>query len=323
MALAVKDTPTAASRQFNRLAIGSLAGTAYVFASIVVVFYLIPWLWQSVVSSSDGAVSESLLGLVVIAALGGAIWLGSKLMSPNASPGIRAGIAVGFVGVVLIGLITRALGEMLETAFGDNVSWMAVTVVVGLALLGALASLYFRPAFDKLLTRMEEQGWFNATTYKKNQGQRVRRGTMLGIIVLAGCGIYTMLAHDTLRAASRNWQVLLPFTGGKSLVLLPQVQFSVPILLAAVSVWFAYRVVHFPVFADFLIATEAELNKVSWTTRKRLVQDTIVVLTTVFLFTLFLFLVDLAWYWILASRAFQIIQTPETSGQVTSKPDEW
>ena len=33
---------------------------------------------------------------------------------------------------------------------------------------------------------------------------------------------------------------------------------------------------------DFLIATEAEMNKVSWTTRKRLVKDTIVVLVTVF-----------------------------------------
>ena len=41
------------------------------------------------------------------------------------------------------------------------------------------------------------------------------------------------------------------------------------------------------------IATEAEINKVSWTTRKRLIQDTTVVLVTVFLFTLFLFVVDI------------------------------
>ena len=50
--------------------------------------------------------------------------------------------------------------------------------------------------------------------------------------------------------------------------------------------WRAWRgMVNFPAFADFLIATEAEMNKVSWTTRKRLVQDTIVVLTTVVLMT--------------------------------------
>src|SRR6202021_1088653 len=58
--------------------------------------------------------------------------------------------------------------------------------------------------------------------------------------------------------------------------LVPAVQFSVPLLLLAMSIWFAWRVVNLPPFADFLIATEAELNKVSWTTRKKLYQDTIV-----------------------------------------------
>ncbi len=34
------------------------------------------------------------------------------------------------------------------------------------------------------------------------------------------------------------------------------------------ALWLAWRVVNVPSFADFLIATEAELNKVSWTTRR-------------------------------------------------------
>jgi len=37
------------------------------------------------------------------------------------------------------------------------------------------------------------------------------------------------------------------------------------------------------------------MNKVSWTTRRRLVQDTIVVLVTVALFTMFLFVTDIIW----------------------------
>ena len=35
-------------------------------------------------------------------------------------------------------------------------------------------------------------------------------------------------------------------------------------LLAVVGLWAAYRVVNLPAFADFLIAVEAEMNKVSW-----------------------------------------------------------
>src|SRR3712207_7334919 len=42
-----------------------------------------------------------------------------------------------------------------------------------------------------------------------------------------------------------------------------------PILLGGLLVWFAWRVVNMPTFADFLIATEAEMNKVSWTSRDR------------------------------------------------------
>src|SRR5205823_12945818 len=49
--------------------------------------------------------------------------------------------------------------------------------------------------------------------------------------------------------------------------LLPHLKFTLPILILAAAMWFAWRVVNQPVFADFLIATEAELNKVSWTTR--------------------------------------------------------
>ena len=51
-----------------------------------------------------------------------------------------------------------------------------------------------------------------------------------------------------------------------------KVHLVVPLLLSAGLIWFAWRIVNWPTFADFLIATEAEINKVSWTTRKRLVR---------------------------------------------------
>jgi preprotein translocase SecE subunit len=89
--------------------------------------------------------------------------------------------------------------------------------------------------------------------------------------------------------------VLVPFTGGRSIVLLTDLEFTLPLLVTLASLWLAYRIVNLPGFADFLIATEAEMNKVSWTTRHRLIQDTIVVLVTVVLLTTFLFVVDVVW----------------------------
>ncbi|MBI3824283.1 MAG: preprotein translocase subunit SecE [Planctomycetes bacterium] len=60
-------------------------------------------------------------------------------------------------------------------------------------------------------------------------------------------------------------------------------------------------------FADFLVATEAEMNKVSWTNRRRLVQDTIVVLVTVVLFTSFLFVVDIIWIKVLSAPGVRVL----------------
>src|SRR5262249_26172551 len=97
----------------------------------------------------------------------------------------------------------------------------------------------------------------------------------------------------------------------RSLVLLPGVQFTVPLLLLVGSLWLAWRVVTLPTFADFLTATEAELNKVSWTTRRRLFQDTIVVLTTVLLMAMFLFVMDQSWRVILSWKPIGVLQLHE------------
>jgi preprotein translocase SecE subunit len=270
-----------------------------------------------------------------------------------------------------------------------------MTVAIGLGLLFLACRTFFRPTFEKKLLAFEDQGWFRAASYKRSQGQRVRRGTMLGVLLLVGSGIYTLLNHGALSTGDPDWKLGIPFaqaqilvrapgdtglakdafvdrnelreandrladhvriddaggsefrpkqivsrkdleaqqekmkdegkedlpkagtpmraTAGEtrylaSVTLLPDVKFTVPLLLAVGALWLAWRLVNFPVFADFLIATEAELNKVSWTTRKRLVQDTIVVLVTVILFTVFLLCVDIVWGKLLASRWIGVLR---------------
>ncbi|MFO0952053.1 MAG: preprotein translocase subunit SecE, partial [Isosphaeraceae bacterium] len=59
--------------------------------------------------------------------------------------------------------------------------------------------------------------------------------------------------------------------------------------------WFIFRLVEFPPFVEFLIATEAEMNKVSWTSKDDLKRATSVVLVTVTLMAIYLFLVDWVW----------------------------
>ena len=77
--------------------------------------------------------------------------------------------------------------------------------------------------------------------------------------------------------------------------LFPVAALTLPLLLALGTAWLAWRAVNVPTFGDFLIATEAEMNKVSWTPRKRLIQDTVVVLICLALLTLFLLVIDLFW----------------------------
>ena len=73
--------------------------------------------------------------------------------------------------------------------------------------------------------------------------------------------------------------------------------------------------VNIPLFADFLIATEAELNKVSWTSQRRLIQDTIVVLVTVVMMAVFLFGMDYTWKILLSWKPIGVLHIPKDANQ--------
>jgi preprotein translocase SecE subunit len=130
---------------------------------------------------------------------------------------------------------------------------------------------------------------------------------MLGVLLLGASGIYALYNHVLFATAARDWALRIPFTD-RWIPVLPDVGLTLPLLLAAACFWLAFRVINLPVFADFLIATEAEINKVSWPARKSVIQDTIVVLVTVVLLTFFLFGVDVAWGWILSRPVVGVLQ---------------
>ena len=127
----------------------------------------------------------------------GLVLLGRKLEGDHPVRGMRAGAAYVVFSIIVCGLLITC-GVMLWTFIG-----------IGL-LVGAIV-LFFQPGFAHWLRQVEEQGWFHAVQYKPNQGLRVRRGTVMGVMVLAICGVITMINHGILRTGS-HWLVYKPFS---------------------------------------------------------------------------------------------------------------
>ncbi len=116
---------------------------------------------------------------------------------------------------------------------------------------------------------------FRTGIYKRSQGRIARQLTFGAIAVVVAIGCWRL--SETLD----QWRT--------------EFRFGVPVALLALGVWVAYRVVNLPDFADFLIAVEAEMNKVSWPTRSELMRASLVVLITIFVLATVLTLFDLFW----------------------------
>lgn len=321
---AQEQTPQSQNLQ---LGVSSLLGAALVLTAFILLFGVVPTAWDTMLGISEAlkagrppAINEFLsdtLLLLIMIAVGTGIFFGLRHLERNAyQPGLRAGIFCGAVALyIVLGLVTKLAPEPPAADEDLNVIALGMTfVALGVLLVGAWW-VFTRAGFAHFLIRFEEQGWFHAIGYKSNQGVRVRRGTILALLVIFFCGIYTIVSHNALgssRLEVNDWDWDLPFSPGEGMIMyipiMHKIHITIPILLGVVSLWVAWRVVNWPNFADFLIATEAEMNKVSWTTRRRLVQDTIVVLVTVFLLTAFLFLVDILWIKILTNPYVGVLQ---------------
>ena len=295
-----------------------LAGLGFVFAGLPMLWSMA---WQSFWTESLGFkpndfLAEALLILIEMIVIGGLLFFSYGALQQQKQPGLRAGIVFAAIYIFIVLWVGVLLGGVMDNQFSDNhaLGWTVLAVVMGL-MLAAGGFVYLQaPGWYRFVDTVEHQGWFHAHAYKGNQGVRVRRGTILGILAVGICGIVTMAMHRNFgadRPGGNDWYWVVPYSMHDNqyqyIPLMFKIHMMMPIVLGVLLVWFAWRVVNIPIFADFLIATEAEMNKVSWTNRRRLFQDTIVVLVTVFLFTTFLFVIDVLWIKILSAPGIQVL----------------
>ena len=314
MATAVqpKNPPTLPAPSAGPLLTGAL-GAAVMLVGIAVAAYGVPLLWARVAEPSGeatGGVLTSFLRIALqVATLVGFARLASLGMGSNPPKGTRGAIGLIVSLVVATAFLVNAVGQnMIESAYGS----IATAVVLGV-LIAASVRLLQSTTGRNFMVQSEEQGWFSLFRYKPAQGLKARRYTLIGLLLVGWTGIYSLMNHTLLNG---NWVWNVPFAD-TAVTLLTDIGYTLPILLAAAVFWLAWRAVNVPTFADFLIATEVEMNKVSWSSRKRLIQDTVVVLAFVILMTVFLMVVDFFWGWLLSREYIGVLpsKTASTAAQ--------
>ncbi len=127
--------------------------------------------------------------------------------------------------------------------------------------------------------------------YKPGQGKNTRlwAGFTMGVIVALGC----WRLYEMLRA------------GDLSLVVFMMVPVAVFVALGVLVYWLLNK----PAVADFLIAAEGELKKVSWSSRREIAVSTLVVIIVVVAMAVLLGMTDLTF-----TVVFKALLEPSSAG---------
>ncbi|HUO09741.1 MAG TPA: preprotein translocase subunit SecE [Phycisphaerae bacterium] len=120
--------------------------------------------------------------------------------------------------------------------------------------------------------KVENRGLFSV--YKPGQGKYVRWGTVAGLSIFILTGAYWL------------GEVVLAMYG-------------TPVKAAAVVVWVGvfgmatFLLVNSPKFGEFLIMTESEMRKVTWPSRRDVINSTKIVIIMTLILALMLWIVDI------------------------------
>ena len=115
----------------------------------------------------------------------------------------------------------------------------------------------------------------NLKIYKKGQGKNSRLWTAIALVAVIAIGCWRL--HLKLQTYDNPW-----------------VETLIPALICAVFAGVIYWLSNIPTIANFLIAAEGEIKKVSWSSRKEIVNSTLIVITVVAVMATGLGLADIA-----------------------------
>jgi len=135
------------------------------------------------------------------------------------------------------------------------------------------------------------------SVYKRNQGRFARQATFAAIGLALAIGVWRLSQLLPL------WLSSNPAFSSAGSADLGVVRFLLPALLLAVGLWFVFRLVNLPRFADFLIAVESEMAKVSWPSGSEVARSSAVIIFLIFALAAILAAYDLFWWFVL--RAIQ------------------
>lgn len=144
------------------------------------------------------------------------------------------------------------------------------------------AAVDLPPGASRAVERQEKRaarttGFF--TIYKKGQGYWTRMGTLVGAALIG-----TLVTWEIYAQIPRFF---IDTQRGRTVALISAAVFAV------VYAFFVWRLMNKPAHVDFLIATDSEMKKVNWTSRRELIGSTKVVILFMFGIAIILFVLDL------------------------------
>jgi preprotein translocase subunit SecE len=131
--------------------------------------------------------------------------------------------------------------------------------------------------------------FFRADVYKPTQGRVARQVTFAALAAIVALGVWRLAA-------------VLPVWFGGMAASGPDyglLRFVLPAVVLAVGLWACWRAVNVPSFAEFLIAVEVEMAKVSWPSAGEVFRSSAVVIFLIFALSAILAGYDLFWAFLL------------------------
>jgi preprotein translocase subunit SecE len=132
---------------------------------------------------------------------------------------------------------------------------------------------------------------FSGSVYKRSQGRIARQLTFVALAMIIGIGVWRLAQLLAVLAGGAAG-----LGGGADFGVL---RYALPLGLLLLGLWIAYRIVNVPWFADFLIAVEAEMAKVSWPSGDEVFRSSAVIIFLIFALAAILAAYDLFWWFVL------------------------